>query len=136
MKKMTTIARKIAGRTYSVDVPAFDRKGEVAVADDDLHRAELAIAAGIAQDGAISADGFRFMRKAMPLTAAELGRLITVSPETISRWENGVRDIDPLAFIALGDLVLEAAHKPIDARARMQRIADGYKPPKERRVDT
>lgn len=100
----TTIARKISGRTYSVDVPAFDRKGELAVADDDLHRAELAIAAGIAEDGAISADAFRFMRKAIPLTAAELGRLITVSPETISRWENGVRDIDPLAFFALATL--------------------------------
>ena len=129
-----TITRKLAGRTYSVDVPTFERKGERAITDADLARAELAIAAGVAADGPVSAEGFRFMRKAANLKAAELGELLGVTPKTISRWENGAHELDRTAWLAIGDIVLELAGKPIEARARLERIAVGFKPPKERRV--
>ena len=130
-----TMTRKIGGSTFSVEMPTFDRQGEPFIKSESFQRAELVIAAAIASEGPLSGDGFKWMRKSLPLTAVDLGALLGVAPETISRWETGARDVDRMAWIALGDLVLEAAGKPIDARARLQRIADGFKPAKERRVE-
>jgi DNA-binding transcriptional regulator YiaG len=130
------ITRKVSGRVFFIDVPvSVDADtGELELAFADAQRAELAIASALAQEGPVDGASFQFMRGALGISARALSVLLDVSAETISRWENGVRDVDRAAWFALGDLVLEAAGKPTDARARMERIAEGQKPPKERRV--
>jgi DNA-binding transcriptional regulator YiaG len=136
MKDTKPITRKVSGRIISVDVPvSTDREsGEHTVHAKDLGRAELAIASLLAQEGPVDGESFRFMRGALGIAARALAPLLGVAHETISRWENAARDVDRAAWLALGDLVLEAAGKPTDARARMERIAGGKKPPKARHV--
>jgi transcriptional regulator with XRE-family HTH domain len=133
----TTITRKIAGRSYSVEVSdvADPETGESLVTADELARAELAIAAGVAADGPPSGGAFSWMRRVLGLTAKQLATLLDVKVRTISRWETGAGAVNRTAWLALGDLVLEAAGKPPEARARLQRIADGFRPSRERRVD-
>lgn len=133
----TTITRKIAGRSYSVDVSDVTdpETGESLVMATELSRAELLIAAGVAQDGMPSGAAFSWMRRALGLTADGLARLLDVKVRTISRWETGASAVNRTAWLALGDLVLEAAGKPTEARARLQRLADGKKPSRERRVE-
>jgi DNA-binding transcriptional regulator YiaG len=136
-KKATTITRKVAGRRYSVNVPE-DRDpetGESLVSAQDLKRAELAIAAAIALDGPPSGDAFSMMRRVLGLSAERLATLLDVKARTISRWETGATAVNRTAWVAVGDLVLEAAGKPIDARGRLERIADGTDMPRDRLVE-
>ncbi len=49
----------------------------------------------------------RFVRKALGLRAAELGGLLEVSAETVSRWENGHRAATPSVWNTLADLVAD-----------------------------
>jgi DNA-binding XRE family transcriptional regulator len=73
----------------------------------DLGRAELlaggeAIARGL-RDGAT----LKFVRKALGLRAADLGELLGVSAETVSRWENGHRAAERSVWNTLADLVAD-----------------------------
>ena len=137
MNKTQPITRKVSGRVFSVDVPVTvdPETGELEVAFADAQRAELAIASALAGEGPVDGESFRFMRAALGLPARKVGHLLGVSVETISRWENGARDVDRAAWFALGELVLEAAGRPVNARARMERIADGNKPSRDRLVE-
>ncbi len=134
----TTIKRKIAGRKYSVDVAdeADPETGESLVSANELARAEIAIAAAVAVDGPPSGEAFAWMRRALGLTAEQLAVLLDVKPRTVSRWETDATEVARTAWLALGDLVLEAAGKPVQARARMEDIARGKKVPRERRVES
>ena len=59
------------------------------------------IAAELAQTGPANADTFRFMRRAVRIKSADLAELLGVSVETLSRWENGHREPDRAAWVAL-----------------------------------
>lgn len=79
--------------------------GESFLSGPDLARAELlaageAIARGL-RDGAT----LKFVRKALGLRAVELGELLDVSAETVSRWENGHRSAERSVWNTLADLV-------------------------------
>ena len=76
--------------------------GEEIIAGPDLERFGLAIARDAAQHTAPSGVVFRTMRKILGYTSQELAGLLGVSLETISRWENGARGVDALAFQLLG----------------------------------
>jgi hypothetical protein len=130
-----TIVHKVAGRTYSVDVPTIERvPGEIGIAAAVALAADAAVAAAVAE-GPPSAAGFVFIRRALGLTAARLGELLGVRAETISRWENEVAAFDRTDWLALGDLALERAGRPPAALARMEALADGKQPPKQIRVE-
>ena len=45
------------------------------------------------------------MRKAVGIQAKDLARLLQRTPETVSRWENGRGEIEPLAWLLLDALV-------------------------------
>ncbi len=75
-------------------------------------RAELENAATCAMCGPINGATFRVMRDALGLRAEDLGRLLGVRPESVSRWETGRSPVDRNAWMVLGTLVLEAAEKP------------------------
>jgi putative zinc finger/helix-turn-helix YgiT family protein len=100
----------VSGVSFVVDgVPAeiCETCGESYVADPDLERAELTVAAELARRGVRSGESFRFMRKALGLRANALAELFDLQPETLSRWENGTQTLDPRAFALLGSLVVD-----------------------------
>jgi DNA-binding XRE family transcriptional regulator len=79
--------------------------GEVVLAGADLGRAELLAGAEALARGLRDGGTFKFVRKALGMRAAELGGLLDVSPETISRWENGHRAAERSVWNTLADLV-------------------------------
>lgn len=130
------INRKVDGRTYSVEVPTVERTpGEVGVNAVVLGRAELAIAAALALESPVGAEGFRFMRGALGLRAVDLAAMLDVNPQTVSRWERGETAVDRAAWLALGTLVLERLEQPPQLQVRMQRLVQGFKPPKQVRLE-
>ena len=81
--------------------------GESFLSGPDLARAELlagaeAIARGLRDGGTL-----KFVRKALGLRAVELGDLLDVSAETVSRWENGHRRAERSVWNTLADLVAD-----------------------------
>lgn len=68
-------------------------------------RFELQVAAELVARGVRSGETFRIMRKALGMKASEGARVMNVDAETISRWENGQRDVDWPEFMVLGALV-------------------------------
>jgi DNA-binding transcriptional regulator YiaG len=131
----STIKRKVAGRTFTVEVPAVrDAEYGDTVSLADLARAELEIASQLALEGPVSGEAFRYMRGALGIQAKDLATLLDVTPETVSRWENGARDLDRGAWIALGGMALEKAGKPTVTRERLERAARTEKPPRERHL--
>jgi DNA-binding XRE family transcriptional regulator len=73
---------------------------------ESLQRAELAAAVSLIDRGVRSGMSFRFVRKALGYKAADLARLLAVTPETVSRWENG-RTIDRTVWAVLASLALD-----------------------------
>jgi DNA-binding transcriptional regulator YiaG len=120
------LTRKIAGRTFSVDVSVTESEDGPTVNLRDAADAELAIATALALEGPVHGEAFKFMRKAMGMPATELGELLGVAAETISRWETGAREVDRGAWLALGSLVLERKGMPAAAHVRMERLAQGF----------
>ena len=94
-------------RVSGVNAVKCGRCGESFLSGPDLGRAELlagaeAIARGL-RDGAT----LKFVRKALGLRAVELGELLDVSAETVSRWENGHRAAERSVWNTLADLVAD-----------------------------
>lgn len=94
--------------------------GESFLNGEDLGRAELLAAAEAMARGLRDGGTFRFIRKALGLRAAELGDLLDVSAETISRWENSHRAAERSVWNTLADLV---ADKLQGTRTTLDRLA-------------
>ena len=126
MKKAKTIAveRDIGRRTYSAPAKAKwnEEVGRFGIPAGELRRAELAIAVQVAEVAPVSGEGFAWMRKALGLTGKELGEILGVRLETISRWERGEVDVTRTAWLYVGGAVLEkVGRKPslIERGARL-----------------
>ena len=102
-------SHRLADRRFVTEVPAMccTSCSEVYVDSASLERVELAVASHVAKQGPATGETFRFMRKALGLRGSELGVLLDVTAETISRWENGQRNVHRTAWVALGSMVLE-----------------------------
>jgi DNA-binding XRE family transcriptional regulator len=74
-------------------------------------------------EGPVNGGTLRALRKALGFTAAHLADLLSVTAETISRWENGPRRVDRSAWIVVGSMVLESANLPTSTLARLKAIA-------------
>jgi DNA-binding transcriptional regulator YiaG len=71
------------------------------------------------------------MRKELGLKATELADILNVSPETVSRWENGAAAVDRIAWI----LVAEVVRQPDATRAAtLERLRAWPKRPTETRL--
>src|ERR1700694_2196802 len=66
---------------------------------------ELVVAQVLGRQGLRSGEVFRFMRKALGMTAVELAELLDGTPETVSRWETGKWTVDRRALAILSALV-------------------------------
>jgi DNA-binding transcriptional regulator YiaG len=135
MPETMTIARKVSGRRFSVEVPAErEPDGELSVSLEHARAAELAIAAALATEGPLDGESFRYMRGALGIEARRLAELIGVSAETVSRWENDVSPVSRAAWLMLGTLVMERAGRGPGSLERLQHLAEGEPPPKDVRL--
>jgi YgiT-type zinc finger domain-containing protein len=127
--------RKIGGQVFVADLPA--RKctscGERTVSGPDFLAFDAAVAGELARSGASSPDALKFLRKSTALTAAELGELLELRPETISRIENGKMPVDRRTVALVSALALDHLAGRSETADRLRALAH---PPKGRkRVD-
>jgi DNA-binding transcriptional regulator YiaG len=123
MKKPLT--RKVAGRTLSTEVEVYPdpETGEEVMPMAELDRAHIEMAAQLAEDGPIDGESFAWMRRAISVQAKDLARLLGVTPETVSAWENGRGDVNRAAWFALSAMVMERGGRKVDLHERMRRLA-------------
>jgi hypothetical protein len=114
----------VGGRDFIVTVTAGTCRlcGSVFLENASLQRAEMEIACDLARHGPVSGEAFRYLRKALGLRAIVVADLFGVTPETISRWENGQRTMDKVTWLTLGSLVLEQASRPPETLERLREL--------------
>ena len=102
---------EVGRHVFSARIPAFKCRGcgEMYFEGPVLERLELGAAVELAKAGEATPETMRFMRKTLGFKAAELGELLDVTPETVSRWETGKQSLDHRAMAVLGSLVIERA---------------------------
>lgn len=124
--------RKVGDRTFSAELPALicTTCGERTIAGPDLMEFDAAVAGEIARSGTSSPEAVRFLRKSMALSAVELGALLELRPETISRMENGKMAADRRTLALLGSLALDHLAGRTDTADRLRALAH---PPKARK---
>lgn len=67
---------------------------------------------------------FRWLRKGIELTAAELADLLGVTAETISHWENGHSEPDRATWATLDQLVEDDLFSRTTTRDRLRALAE------------
>lgn len=107
IQKTPTETLEIAGYVFTAQLPSLvcEACGEGSYAGEDLHRFELAAARKLAEIAEPSGEAARFLRKSIGLKAIDLAQLLHITPEILSRWENGKLAVDENSFLILGDLV-------------------------------
>lgn len=111
--KHSVVERVFDGLAYSAPatarfVPGVNRWGFPV---KELSRAELAIAVQLAEHAPIGGEAFAWMRKALGLSGRDLGDLLGVRFETISRWERGEVEVTRAAWLWLCGALLEHVGK-------------------------
>lgn len=91
---------------------------------------ELAVACELADGGVRTGEAVRHMRKVLGLRAADLARLLDLTPETISHWETGKARIGRAAFVVLGAMVQDALEGTSSTRDRLSALEDDRPRPK------
>ncbi|MSP61476.1 MAG: helix-turn-helix domain-containing protein [Myxococcales bacterium] len=119
------VTRTIAGHVFRARVPEYvcGACGERFSTSADLAAFDDAVALTLADAGITGPDAIRYLRKALGMTAQQLGDLLGVRKESVSRWENGRRGIDRATFALLRQLVFErrAKERPVaDFLRRLQ----------------
>lgn len=102
------LVREVGGHVFSATVSGLvcGGCGETITGQEEGERFDLAIAE-LLSEASPTGDSFRFLRKVAGLRARDFGRMLGVSGDTISRWENGRHAIDRAAFFILGQVVRE-----------------------------
>jgi putative zinc finger/helix-turn-helix YgiT family protein len=108
--------------------------GGVHVERDVLERAKLSIGCALADRGVHTGDALRHMRKALELRAADLARLLGITPETVSHWETGRAPPTRSAFVAVAAMVEEAIDGRTTTRDRLTALASVTRLPRVLRV--
>jgi DNA-binding XRE family transcriptional regulator len=99
--------------------------GAVRVEEEALWRAHLAVGCALADRGVQTGDALRHMRSALGLRAADLARLLGVTPETISHWETGRMPPARSAFVAVAAMVDDVRAGRTTTRDRLAILAEG-----------
>ncbi len=130
-KPMTIEERVPVGpREFLVPTRAFvcETCEDSQVSIQELVSVDLRIAAWLAQNGASDGASFRFMRKTIGMRALDLGSLLGVEPETISRWETGKQPVDRRAIAILGSLVLDEVNGTTTTQDRLRALQNPTAP--------
>jgi DNA-binding transcriptional regulator YiaG len=120
-----SFALPLSGISASVVAPARRCAGcdGVHVESRVMERAQLSVACELADLGVQTGEAMRHMRKALGLRAADLARLLDLTPETISLWETGRVPPNRAAFVALGALVQDAVDGRTTTGERLMALA-------------
>ncbi len=112
--------------TASAAVPALRCAscGDVQIDSALARRFQLAACCELADAGLSSGEALRHMRKALGLRAAELARLLDVTPETISHWETGKASLNRAAFVAVCAMIQDALDGRTTTRDRLAALAE------------
>jgi len=118
------IVRSVRDTTYTVRAPAHVCQScrDVTFEDEVLTRADLEIACAIVARARPSGEALRFLRKSIGMRAADLASLLSVTPETVSRWENDQRAVDSNAWVLTGSLVLERYGRNMSTLSRLEAL--------------
>jgi len=121
-KVKVKIERDVAGRSFSTTLSSekCSHCREVFHAGRDLVAFDHAIAAELSRTGPVSGEAFKAIRTALRLPAREVAKLLGLTPETISRWENGKGPVDRSAWAALGGMLLESMNGRSATRSRLE----------------
>ncbi len=95
--------------------------GEWTIGAAEGDRADQLMALAAIAAGVRTGHLLKWSRSLTGLRATELGELLGVSPETVSRWENGHRDAEPAIWNVLADLVRDALHGTSETRELLSR---------------
>jgi len=87
-------------------------------------RFELLVAEELVKRGLRGGASFKFMRKALGMKAIEIAKAFNVAPETVSRWENGQREVDWPEFMLLGFLIDDKLAGRTTTLSRLQALAE------------
>jgi len=126
----------ICGRTFKAVGPAWrcSSCGEELFEDAAVGAFELAVAADLALHGPANGEAFRYLRKAVGLPAKELADLLGVTPETVSRWENGKLPLERRALALLASIVLERVEGESSTLDRLRGLLEPSRPPRVTRL--
>jgi YgiT-type zinc finger domain-containing protein len=118
-----------------MDVPVQECSSchEVYLPGEIAEQMELSAANLLAEAGVCSGAVFKFMRKSLGMRAVDLAELLSVTPETVSRWENDHVPVDRCAYSTVASLIadrLEGCTRTAD-RLRALLDAPGENGPRE-----
>jgi len=107
-KGTVALTREVGEHVFSTTVAGHvcGACGETLTDLGDGERFDLAVAEILAE-AAPTGDSFRFLRKVVGLRARDLARMLGITGDTISRWENNKHAIDRAAFFILGQIARE-----------------------------
>ena len=101
----------VGGASFSGDVRALACAGCGEELTDGAAMAKLELDAAVVLTGyKPSADAIRFFRSVLNLKGKDFADLVGVAAETVSRWENGVREIDAAAWGHLCSMILDRSN--------------------------
>jgi YgiT-type zinc finger domain-containing protein len=128
---------EVAGHRFTGEVPveACVACGETYTSADAIEHVELAAAAKLADSGAVDGESFRFMRHALGFTAKDLATELRTTAETISRWENGTRGVDPLAWATVAAMVRDRLEGSTRTLEQLKAIREPRKLAKAVRIE-
>ena len=91
---------------------------------------DLALSRELAARAVCTGEALRFMRTSLGLRAADLARLLDVTPETFSHWETGKAAVPRAPFAVVAALVDDALEGRTSTRSRLERLASPGPRPK------
>jgi putative zinc finger/helix-turn-helix YgiT family protein len=117
-----SVALPRCGVVASVAAPARRCAGcgELHVDGDVRARAYLSVGCELADRGIHGGDVVRHLRKALGFRAADLARLLGITPETVSHWETGKAPAARAAFVALAAMAEDALDGRTTTRDRLE----------------
>jgi len=81
-----------------IEISRCAKCGATSAAISSVEKMHRAIASHVAQKGTrLTPDETRFLRKYLGFTGADFAQIVGVDAATVSRWENGLRPISPVA---------------------------------------
>jgi DNA-binding transcriptional regulator YiaG len=100
---------RIGDRVIQGVVPGIKcpKCGEIYVEGASIERLQLEVADAVIRAGLVDGATFRYLRHALGLQAKDLAPLLGTTPETLSRWENGARDVDRAAWLTVALMVAD-----------------------------
>jgi DNA-binding transcriptional regulator YiaG len=97
----------LGGRTFESAIPAERcQRGHVVIDGSARERFMHTVAEQLVADGPVCGEAFRFVRETLGQDAAQIASFLEVTPETISRWEDGSVVTPVSAWDALTSLVM------------------------------